>query len=72
MVIIISNKEIHKYKYTRRKLFFKDRKVKKIKKSFGEVYKDVQELKKQGIISASSINANISEAIKKSINRKMH
>ncbi|WP_297420212.1 hypothetical protein [Clostridium sp.] len=72
MVIIISNKDIHKYKYAMRKLFFKNRKVKKTKKSFGEIYANIQELKEQGIISPSSINVNISEAIKKSINRKMH
>jgi len=64
MVVRVSNKGIHRYKYLRRKIFFSRRKKKDEDISFGEVLTKIQGLKKEGIISILSDNSSIVEAMK--------
>lgn len=64
MIIKISNKDIQRYRYTRRKIEIKERKMKKNKISFGEIFSNIQHLKEKGIISISNVNISISNSVK--------
>lgn len=72
MEIRISNKDIHRYKYVRRKMRIKRKDSEEIKISFGEIFSNIKELKDKGIISVSSVNISISKAVKKQQIKKVH
>lgn len=67
MVISVSNKGIHRYKYIRKRIYLKRKKIEDANMSFGEVFINIQDLKERGIISVSSVNSSITKAMK---NRK--
>ncbi len=73
MEIRISNKDIHRYKYIRRKVRIKKKDSKEEDKvSFGEIFFNIKELKNQGLISVSSVEASISKASQKYQIKKAH
>ena len=66
MEIRINNKDMHRYKYVRRKVRIKKKDSKEEDKvSFGEIFLNIKELKDQGLISVSSVEASISKAAQK-------
>jgi len=71
MVTIVSNKDINRYKYTKRKAWLKEKTVKKSSISFGSILANIQILKENGSISVLSVNDCISKVMKKSISRKI-
>lgn len=72
MIIKISNKDIHKYKYKRRKAYLKERNIRKNKVSFGDILTKIQQLKNHGVISVSSVSNSISKAVIEVNNKKIH
>lgn len=66
MVILrVSNKDTNRYKYTKRKIYQKDKTSKKNRISFSEILDRIQALKEKGLISATSVNISISKITKK-------
>lgn len=65
MVIRVSNKGIHRYKYTRKKICLKRKRAEEANMSFGEILDNIYSLKEKGIISASSVSSSITKAMKK-------
>lgn len=73
MEIRINNKDMHRYKYVRRKVRIKKKDSKEEDKvSFGEIFLNIKELKDQGLISVSSVEASISKAAQKYQIKKVH
>jgi hypothetical protein len=65
MVMRVSNKNIHNYKYTKRKMHLKRKTVKEANISFGDIFENIERLKDKGLISASSIDISIANAIRR-------
>ncbi len=65
MVVKISNKDIHRYTFKKRKAYLKSKKIKKENISFGEVFGEIQVLKEKGIITIENVSIYISKAIMK-------
>ena len=63
MVIRVSNKNIHRYKYMKRRIHMKGKAVKKTDKSFGDILANIEQLKADGVISVSNINISIAKTI---------
>lgn len=63
MIIRVSNKNIHRYKYMKRKLRIKGKAVKKANISFGDILENIERLKADGLISVSSVDISIAKAI---------
>lgn len=66
MVIRVSNKNINRYKYTKKKIRLKRKTVKKVDISFGDIFENIERLKAEGLISVSSVDISIANAIAKS------
>lgn len=65
MVIKVSNKNIHRYKYMKRKICLKRKVVKKPDILFGDIFANIERLKAEGLISVSSVDISIANAIRK-------
>lgn len=65
MVVKISNKDIHRYTFKKRKIYLKSKKIKSENISFGEVLGEIQVLKEKGIITIENVSIYISKAIMK-------
>jgi hypothetical protein len=65
MVMGVSNKNIHNYKYTKRKMRLKRKAVIEANISFGDIFENIERLRDKGLISASSIDISIANAIRR-------
>jgi len=65
MVIRVSNKNIHRYRYTKRKIRLKGKSAKKTNISFGDIFANIEMIKAEGLISVSNVNIRIANAIRK-------
>lgn len=63
MVIRVSNKNINSYKYIKRKIRLKRKVVKESDISFGDIFENIVMLKDKGLISVSSVDVSITNAI---------
>lgn len=65
MVVKISNKDIRRYAFKKRKIYLKSKKIKNKNISFGEVLGEIRVLKEKGIITIENVSIYISKAIMK-------
>ena len=63
MVIRVSNKNINSYKYIKRKIRLKRKVIKESDISFGDIFENIEILKDKVLISVSSVDISIANAI---------